>query len=419
MNTLFTNIGALVTAKTGGKSAKAGAEMQYVGEIKDGAFLVSDEFVRWVGTSEEAQIKMDNLEILVDDVVDCSGKAVLPGFVDSHTHLVFAGSRADEFARRLRGVPYQQIATEGGGIIRTMNSVRSRSAEELAIQTAPLLLSAMKYGTTAIEMKSGYGLNFNSELAILRAIQMLKEQFPLQIYSTFLGAHDIPPEYKNNRKEYIRIICEEMIPAIAAENLADFCDVFTDYGYFTIEESEQICEVAQLAGMKIKIHADELADTNASAMAARLGATSADHLLRINDQGISAMKKAGVVGTLLPGTAYFLGLEYAPARQMLDAGMIIAIATDCNPGSCFCENMQMILSLACNQMKMTVEEAICAATINGAAALGDTTMGSIEVGKFANFILTNVSEYANLVYHFGVNHVHEVWIKGKREIVNY
>lgn len=420
MTTLFTNISSLVTMSAGGATCKSGTQMQDIGAVSNGAVLIDDGIIQWTGTAAEAAERLDNLAIVADDIVDCTGKIVLPGFVDSHTHMVFAGNRSDEFARRLRGTTYQEIAAEGGGILKTMRAVRESSVEELAAIGLHLVTNAMRYGTTAVEIKSGYGLDLQSELNQLRAVRILRSELPLHISATFLGAHDIPPEYRNDREAYIRLLCNEMIPAVAEEGLAEFCDVFTDTGYYTVEETERILRCAEEAGMRLKIHADELSNVHAAALSARLRCSSADHLLNIDDEGIAAMRDANVVGTLLPGTAYFLGLPYAPARRMIEQGMTIALATDCNPGSCFTENMQLILSLACTQMKMTMEEALCAATLNGAAAINKSdVLGSIEPGKEASFIVANGSSYTDLIYHFGVNHVQEVWIRGHRTVINY
>ncbi len=415
---LINNISSLATVATGGAPAKSGAAMSDIGEIRDGAILF-DSKIRWVGTAREAQHKLETGEIDPATVIDASGKTVLPGFVDSHTHLVFAGDRSDEFARRARGVDYRTIAAEGGGILKTMRAVRESSPEELMANAMPLLTNAISHGSTAIEIKSGYGLTTASELNQLRAIRMLKEEFPITISATFLGAHDFPPEYKERREDYLQVICNEMIPTVAAEGLAEYCDVFTDVGYYTVEETERIFACARQHGLKLRIHADEFGDVSAAAMAARCGCVSADHLLQISDEGMAAMREAGVVATLLPGTAYFLALPYAPARRIIDAGLVVALASDCNPGSCFSENMQLILSMACTQMKMSIEEAIAAATINGAAALQlSETMGSLEVGKSANFAIAACSSYKDIVYHFGVNHISEVWVDGRRLMQN-
>ncbi|HYF03566.1 MAG TPA: imidazolonepropionase [Patescibacteria group bacterium] len=414
MPTLLKNISSLITVNSAGKGFKTGAEMNDIGEIKNGAILFKEK-IEWVGTTDEAEELFKNGELKANTILDGTGKTVMPGFVDSHTHIVFAGSRADEFARRLRGESYQTIAAEGGGILKTMRAVRESGVEQLAETGRKLAHSAMRMGTTTMEIKSGYGLTLESELNQLRAAKLLQSELPLKIVTTFLGAHDIPPEFRENREQYIDLVCNEMIPAVAEEGLAEYCDAFTDTGYFTLEETERIFTTALKHGLKLRIHADELSNVEAAALGAKLGAKSADHLLFISDSGIEALKSSGTVATLLPGTAYTLKLPYAPARKIIDAGVKTALATDCNPGSCFCENMQLILSLACTNMKMSVEEAITAATLNGAEALGlSQQTGSLEVAKSADIIMLDTPDYANLVYHFGTNHVENVWIGGQR-----
>jgi imidazolonepropionase len=414
MPTLLKNISSLVTVNSNGKGFKTGAEMNDIGEIKNGAILFKEK-IEWIGTTDEAEELFKNGKLHANTILDGSGKTVMPGFVDSHTHIVFAGSRADEFARRLRGVSYQTIAAEGGGILKTVRAVREARVEELAENGRRLAKSAMRMGTTTIEIKSGYGLTTEGELNQLRAAKLLKSELPLKIVTTFLGAHDFPPELKNDREKYIDILCNEMIPAVVEEGLAEFCDAFTDTGYYTLEETERIFKTALDHGLKLRIHADELTNVEAAALGAKMGAYSADHLLFISDAGISALKESGTVATLLPGTAYTLKLPYAPARKLIDAGAKTALATDCNPGSCFCENMQLILSLACTNMQMSVEEAITAATLNGAEALGlSGETGSLEIGKSADILMLDTPNYADLVYHFGTNHVEHSWISGRQ-----
>lgn len=407
----FTDIGTVLPMWSE-KNRLSGKEMNDITIIKNAA-IVFDDTIRWIGTMEEFSHHTLLGTWNITHTVSQRGKTVLPGFVDSHTHIVFAGNRAHEYARRLQGVSYQQIASEGGGILSTMRSVRSASVEELAQTAISYARSAMSYGTTTIEIKSGYGLSTESELAQLRAISIVKNEVPMKVMSTFLGAHDIPPEYKDNREYYIKILCEEMLPVIAEERLADFCDVFTDTGYYTIAETEYILGKAVEYGLQTKIHADELSCVGAAECAVRSRAVSADHLLCISEQGIHEMAASHTVGTLLPGTAYNLRLPYAPAKTMINAGMTIALATDCNPGSCLCENMQMMISLACTNMRMTVEETLAASTINGAAALGLSQKGQLNQGKDADMIVLSTEEYENIAYHFGINHVEQVWIKGK------
>ncbi len=412
MATLFTNIANLVTVDSQGSGRKQGSEMQDIGVITDGALLI-DASILWVGkqsdfgASEFAQVDAD--------VVDCTNKTVLPGFVDSHTHIAFAGSRADEFARKLRGVSYQEIRNEGGGILRTMSAVRNATANDLADLATPRIHSAVAHGSTTIEIKSGYGLTTASEIAQLEAVQLLRERVRPHLVATFLGGHDFPPEYKDDKQGYIRLLCDEMLPLVKERNLAEYCDVFMDEGYYNAEQTSEVFERATELGFRIKLHADEFADVGAAEIAAKYNAVSADHLLMASQQGRTALKNAGTVATLLPGTAYFSNLPYADARAMISEGLTVALATDCNPGSSNTENMQTILSLACTQMRMTVEEAISAATINGAAALNrGATHGSLEVGKSADVIVIDSPSYAELVYHFGVNHVTDVWIGGQK-----
>lgn len=404
--TLFTNIGQLVTVDAKGAPVKTGAHMSELHCIANAAVL-ADETIQWLGPSAEAPAGDY-------DVVDCGGGVVMPGFVDSHTHMVFAGSRAGEFARRLAGVPYAQIAAEGGGILHTMRSVRSATAQDLEEVCQGLVTSAMRHGTTTVEIKSGYGLDVDSELALLRAARAVAGRVPVSVHTTFLGAHAVPPEYKQNADDYVDLVVNDMLPRVANEGLAEFCDVFVDAGFFDAQQGERILRAAQHHGMKSKVHADEIALIGASQMAARVGAISCDHLEHTTADGIDALRNAGTVCTLLPGTAYTLRLPYPDARSMIAAGNIVALATDCNPGSCFTENMQTILSLACINMGMSVEEAITAATLHGAAALGIANQcGSIEVGKRADMVVYACKEYADVVYHFGVNHVSNVIIRGR------
>ncbi|NQW29894.1 MAG: imidazolonepropionase [Ignavibacteria bacterium] len=416
--TLFSNIECLVTVNANGELFKVGAAMQDLGVINNGAILF-DEKIRWVGSNNDVDAAIVDLHLGNDDVefVDCSGQTVMPGFVDSHTHMVFAGNRADEFARRLQGVPYTQIAAEGGGILTTMNAVREASVQELYDVAEALATSALMHGTTTIEIKSGYGLSVESELAQLEAIELLRETHEARIVPTFMGAHDVPPEFKHAPDEYVDLLINEMLPKVAEHNLAVFVDVFTDAGFFTVEQSTRILLAAKKLGFLVKVHADEISNIGASAMAAELGAVSADHLEFTTESDMDAMLTAGTVATLLPGTAYTLRLPYPPARKMIEKGLTVALATDCNPGSCFTENMSTVLSLACANMHMSIEESIVAATLNGAHALRmSNSVGSIEVGKLADLVIYDVPSYSSLVYHFGVNHVWSVWVGGEENV---
>lgn len=412
MKKLFRNISSLVTVNTKGQNYKISESMNDIGEIKNGAMLVSDK-IEWVGTDEEAGDILINKSFEIDEIINLEGQTVMPGFVDSHTHIVFAGDRSREFGRRLQGVSYKQIAEEGGGILTTVKATRDSTVEELYDNGEKLLLSALKHGTTSFEIKSGYSLNLHGEVNQLNAINLLKNNYPCEIKSTFLGAHDFPPEYRNNKEEYIDLLCNEMIPYISELELADYCDAFVDEGYYTVEQGRKILECAKRNGMKVRLHADELADVSAGKLAAEMGCLSADHLLFVSDESLDAMKEAGTVACLLPGTAYFIRMPYANARKIIDKGLITALATDTNPGSSFTENMQMILSLAVINMKMSAEEAISAATINGAYALEIADRkGSLEVGKDADFVVYNCKSYTDIMYHFGINHAVQTWIKG-------
>lgn len=413
MKTLVKNISSLCTLASGNKLFRTGKEMQNVSEIKNAAILFSDK-IEFVGTTTDVENHIKTNNIKIENTIDATGKTIIPGFCDSHTHIVFAGNRSNEFARRLRGATYQEIAAEGGGILTTMKATRNASIDELIENGKKLAISAMKHGTTSIEIKSGYSLTTEGELKQLRAIKQLKEELPMNIRATFMGAHDFPTEYKNNRQKYIDLLVNEMIPAVAEEKLADYCDAFIDKGYYTNEEARVIFDAAKKYGMKIRTHSDEMADVGATGFSADIGAVSADHLLFASDESIAKMAKSGTVATMMPATAYFIRMPYAPARKMIEAGCITALATDCNPGSSFTENMQLVLSLAVINMGMTAEEALTAATINSAKAmdLSDIT-GSLDIGKQADFVIVDVDNYTDLFYHFGINHISSVWIKGQ------
>lgn len=411
---LFININSLITVDTNTKGYKEGIEMNDLREIKDAAIYFSDEIL-WFGTTTEARILLSNNKIKPEIIIDKKGTCIMPGFVDSHTHIVFAGDRANEFGMRLRGATYKEIAEQGGGIQNTVKATRKATLEELVDKAKTLSESALKYGTTTIEIKSGYSLDTEGEIKQLEAIKELASKSPMTIVPTFLGAHDFPIEYLEDKDKYVELLCEEMLPIVKEKELAKFCDVFVDDGYYTIEQAEKIYKKAIELGLGIKVHADELTDQSAGLLAGKLKAASADHLLFANDESLEAMKESKTVACLLPGTAYFIRMPYANARKMIDKGMIVAVATDTNPGSCYTENMQLILSLSVINMRMSAEEAISAATINGAKALAiEKHKGSIEVGKDADFIVLDSPNYLDLFYHFGVNHIDEVWIKGKQ-----
>lgn len=414
MSILFKNINSLVTVNSEGALYKVGEQMQDIGEIKNGAMIVSD-VIEWIGETSDLGDIISHYNI--DQEIDLKGKTILPGLVDSHTHVVFGGNRSAEFGMRLRGATYAEIAEAGGGIQTTVNATRKASVEELAEVGRGLAMSAAKYGTTSMEIKSGYSLTIEGEIKQLEAIRHLSETLPLRITPTFMGAHDFPKELKGDRNAYIDQIVNEMIPYISENKLAEFNDVFVDKGYYTTDEGTRVLEAGKKYGLMPKAHCDELADVGAATMAANSGAISADHLLFVSDEGIANLKNAGTVAGLLPGTAYFIKMPYAPARKLIDSGVIAAIATDCNPGSCFTENMQTIMSLSVINMGMTAEEAISAATINGAYSIRKSNeVGSLEVGKKADFIICNCANYVDIFYHFGINHVEQTWINGKQII---
>jgi imidazolonepropionase len=367
----------------------------------DGASVVRDGVIDWLGPTA-------NLPPLPPDaeVIDAAGQIVLPGFVDSHTHLVFAGSREDEFEQRLQGLSYQQIAERGGGINATVRRVRAASKEELKALARPRLRRLLQHGVTTVEVKSGYGLTIADEIKCLEAVAELNAEGPVGLVPTFLGAHAVPPEYRSDREGYLHLLIDDMLPEVARGRLAEFCDVFCETGVFSIEESRRILARARDLGLRLKLHADELTPLGGAELAARLGAVSADHLLCVTDAGIDALAEAGTVATLLPGTAFFLGVPYAPARQLIERGVPVALASDCNPGTCPTENLPLVGAMACTQMKMLPAEAINALTLNAAAALGRSgRIGSLEPGKQADIVICDVPDYRDLFYHFGINHV--------------
>lgn len=414
---LVKNIGQVLTLR-GGSAPRRGKEMRELGIIENGAILIRAERIEWVGATKDLPVRMPGEHYEVIDGVGLELTA-FPGFVDSHTHPIFAGTRADEFDLRCQGKSYQEIATAGGGIRASVRQVRAATPEQLVSRAEKNCYRFLRHGTTTIEAKSGYGLSMEDELKILRAMAVLKTRSRLEIFPTFLGAHDVPDEFRGARGEYIRKLVEEMIPAVAREGLAHFCDVFCDTGYFTVEEARAILQAARDAGLGLRVHADQLSHSGGTRLAAELKALSADHLEKIDDEDIRALQGAGTVATLLPGSVFQLGLpEYPPARALIEAGVPVALATDFNPGSSYTLNMQIILSIACSRMKMTPAEAITAATINGACALGVADrLGSIEEGKQADIVLMDVGDYREVPYFFGVNHC-VVTIKKGNIVIN-
>ncbi|PYI48602.1 MAG: imidazolonepropionase [Verrucomicrobia bacterium] len=401
------HVSQLVTL-AGPTRPRVGAEMAELAIIRDGGMLIHDAKIDSVGPSDEIQRKSRGAQI-----VDARGRVVLPGFVDAHTHLVFAGNRLDDFERRARGESYEQISKAGGGIWSTVEKTRAASEQDLLAQAKRHADWFLRCGTTTVEVKSGYGLTLEDELKILRVIRSLNEESPLEIVPTFLGAHAVPREMDTD--EYIELVIDQMLPRIAKEKLAEFCDVFCERGYFEVEQSRRILTAARKLGLKLRIHADQLSNFGGAKLAAELEATTAEHLEKTDRDGIAAMKSAGVQPILLPGSVYALGSsDYPRAREMIQAGLAVVIATDFNPGSSPTPSIPMILSLACTQMKMSPAEAITAATINAAYGLnrGDR-IGSLERGKLATFSVFDCEDYRELAYWFGLPQTHSVYVKGE------
>lgn len=392
------NIAQLVTPLTGGKFLI----------LSDAGIASENGRIVFVGRNQELLSSFPNTE-----KIDASGRVVLPGFVDAHTHLIFAGDRCNEFVMRLRGATYQEIAAAGGGIQSTVQATRSASFEELLERAESNLHTMIQNGTTTVEVKSGYGLDWPNEEKILRVANRLQQESDLDVAITFLGAHDFPKD--KSRETYIDELLNQMLPAVSKQKLATFSDVFCDQGYYTNEQTRTLSLRANELGLKIKVHVDELTDVNGAALSAEIGAVSADHLIRANETGIRKMAEAGVIPVLLPGTSFALKCEqHAPARLMLDQGLRVAIATDFNPGTCYCHSMQYILQLSVLLYGITAEEAITAATLNAAAAIDlEALVGSLETGKQTDCLIFDVPHYGHLFYNLGINRLETVVKKGK------
>jgi imidazolonepropionase len=376
--------------------------------LDNGAVVGEGERIAFVGSSDEALARYHDSE-----AVDVSGKVLLPGFVDAHTHAVFGGDRCSEFLMRLSGATYQEIAAAGGGIQSTVRATRAATPETLLESAARDLRRMLEYGTTTIEIKSGYGLDWPNEKKLLTVAAQLRNLVPQDIVITFLGAHDFPSE--RTRDQYVHDLVHEMLPQVASGGMADFCDVFCDQGYYTNEQTRTICTAAQRLGLKVKIHADELADVQGAALAAELGAVSADHLIFANEDGISKMAAAGVIAVLLPGTSFLLKMKrQAPARRMIEQGVRVAIATDFNPGTCYSHSMHYILQLASPLYGLSAEESITAATLHAAAAISRADrVGSLEAGKQMDCLVYDIPHYGHLFYNLGVNRLETVIKRGK------
>jgi imidazolonepropionase len=391
---------------------KRGAAMGELGIIEAGAVAVRDGLIALVGSTAEVWRQVTAVE-----EIDASGKVVMPGFVDPHTHLVFAGDRAGEFEQRIKGATYMEIMTAGGGIMSTVRATRTASGEQLVEESRARLNRMLAHGTTTAEAKTGYGLDTENELKMLEAIRRLDAEHPVDLIPTFLGAHAVPEEYKGRADEYVDLVVEEMLPtsSLVTHPSLPFCDVFCDEGAFTLEQSRRVLEAAQALGFGLKIHADEFRPLGGTKLAIELGAISADHLVCTPDEEIEMLAGSGTIAVALPGTPFGLGHhQYTPARRIIDSGSALALATDLNPGTCWCESMQLIIALACRFMKMTPAEAVVAATINAAHAIGlGHRVGSLEIGKKADFLVLGVPDYRHLAYRFGVNLVDKVIKEGR------
>jgi imidazolonepropionase len=392
---------------------QAGNSQRRVADFEQGAMLVCDGLIERIGT--EPEVLADIQARQIDEEVDCGGKCVIPGFVDPHTHMCFAVRRESEFGLRLTGMSYLDILKAGGGILSSVIAIRKTSEKNLFEVTLKNALSALRFGTTTLEIKSGYGLNTETELKMLSVIARVSRQTPLDVVATFMGAHAIPEEYRNKPDDYVDLLITEMIPAVRHQNIARYCDVFCEDGVFSVEQSRIILNAAGSAGFGVKIHADEVHDMGGAGLAAELRAVSAEHLLAASDANIAKLATAGTIAVLLPGTAYSLQKPYARARDMITAGVPVAIATDCNPGSCFTESMPFVFGLSVMNMGLTPEEALTAATLNAAYAIGMADrVGSLDIGKQADFLILDGESPAILAYHAGVSPVVEVYKKGER-----
>jgi imidazolonepropionase len=398
-----------------GRSARAGVSMAELDVIPDGAVVVEGGTITRVGPTAQvmADLRAAGVDLSTYDTVDATGKAVLPGFVDSHTHLVFGGHRAEEFAWRLKGDSYMDILQRGGGILSTVAATRGASREELTQAGLKRLDSMLAFGVTTVEGKSGYGLDRETEIKQLEVMADLNRLHPLDVVPTFMGAHAVPPEHKGREDAYIDFLLREVVPEVASRRLAEFCDVFCEKNVFSVAQARRLLTQAAESGLKPKLHADEIVRLGGAELAAEIGAASADHLLNASDEGLRAMAAAGVVATLLPATAFSLREPYARGRFMIDAGGAVALATDFNPGSCFSESIPLTAALAALYMNLSPEEIVTALTLNGAAALGRApVVGSLDPGKQGDVVVLENPSYRFIPYHIGVSTVEKVIKRG-------
>lgn len=410
MKTLLINIKELLQVRSEGIRMLKGKEMKTLPTLKNAWVLIEDEKIAGYGVMEDKNLPK------ADHSIDLSGKTVLPAWVDSHTHLVYAGNREQEFVDRINGATYQEIAENGGGILNSAKKLQNTAEDDLYYQTEKRLMEVMKMGTGAIEIKSGYGLTTEAELKILRVIKRLKENYPIAIKATFLGAHALPEDFKNNKTGYIDHIINDMLPEIDKEKLADYIDIFCEDGYFSIQDTERILLAGKKYNLPGKIHVNQFNSIGGIETGTTYDALSVDHLEVMEKADFEALKDSNTMPVALPSCSLFLGIPYTPARAIIDAGLPLALASDYNPGSTPSGNMNLVVSLACIKMRMTPEEAINAATINAAYAMGlEGTHGSITKGKFANLIITKeIPSYGFLPYSFGSNHIDSVILNGKK-----
>ncbi len=406
MRLLVKNIGMLATPE--GRSARKGAKQGEIRILRDAWVLIRDGVIDQVGSGDK--------DVCDAVVVDAGGALVTPGLVDAHTHLVFGGWRQNELGLKLHGATYLDILAMGGGILSTVNATRAAAEDELFDKAKAALDEMLALGVTTVEAKSGYGLDLDTELKQLRVIHRLDKTHPMDVAATFLGAHAVPKEYKDDRAAYIRLLCEEVIPAVAKAGLAEFCDVFCETGVFSAEESRMILEAGKRWGLVPKIHADEIDPIGGSQLTSRVGAISAEHLIVCPPEGIAAMAEAGTVACCLPATSFYLGSTFAPVRDMIAAGVSVAMASDFNPGSCPSLNLQLVMNLGCLKYRMTPEEVLTAVTLNGAAAINRADrVGSLEAGKQGDLVIWNAPDLDYICYRMGSNLVRTV-VKGGRPI---
>ena len=410
MKLLFSNIKELLQVREEKILKVSGAQMKELPSIKNAWLLVEDDKIEAYGSMDTPP------DIEVDEKIDASGKIILPSWCDSHTHIVYAGNREQEFADRINGLSYEEIANRGGGILNSAKTLQETPEEEVYEQSAKRLEEVMKLGTGAVEIKSGYGLTEEAELKMLRVIKRLQENYDLPIKSTFLGAHAIPKEYKERPAEYMDLVINEILPKVAEQGLAEYIDIFCEKGYFSVEDTHKLLSAATKYGLKPKIHVNQFNAIGGVKAGVEHNALSVDHLEVMNDEDIKVLQGSETMPVALPSCSLFLSIPYTPARQIMEAGLPLALATDFNPGSTPSGNMNLVVSLACIKMKMTPEEAINAATINGAYAMElSESHGSITKGKQANFILTKeIPSYTFLPYAFGTNSIEAVYVNGKK-----